>query len=153
MIKRELPVILIIMMLAAGCATSGPVSNDDIKTQKALNVSTTLKFDDVPVPVGFNIIASQSFAFENDVLRVGILKYTGRANGDQVVSFYKDQMPLYNWRFTNILEYGKRILSFERDDQSCIIVVEPSRMSTSITVTVSPKSDRAVTYRPVKKAE
>lgn len=153
MTKRYIPIALIVMITLTGCATTRSVSDDDIKASKSLNVSAALKFKDVPIPSGFKMIASQSFTFENDVLRVGILKYTGRAGGDQVVNFYKDQMPLYNWRFTNMLEYGKRILNFEREDQSCIIVVELSRMSTGITITVAPKSDRAITYKPVSRAE
>jgi hypothetical protein len=143
--------ILMSLLLLAGCATSGSVSDDGIKAPKALNVSTALKFVDVPVPSGFKMIVSQSFTFENDVLRVGILKYKGRASGDRVANFYKDQMPLYNWRFTNMLEYGRKILNFEREDQNCIIVIEPDGMSTFVTITVAPKSGRATTYKSVRR--
>lgn len=139
------------VLLLTGCATSGTVSDDDIKAPKTLDVSTALKFVDIPVPSGFRMIASQSFTFENDVLRVGILKYKGRAKGGQVVNFYKNQMPLYNWRFTNMLEYGRRILNFEREDQNCIIIIEPQGMSTFVTITVAPKSGRATTYKSVKR--
>ena len=150
---RKLFIILISSLLLAGCATSGTVTDDDIKTQKALDVSTALKFVDVPVPSGFKMITAQSFTFENDVLRVGILKYKGRSSGDQVVNFFKNQMPLYNWRFTNMLEYGRRILNFEREDQNCIIVIEPQGMSTFVTITVAPKSGRATTYKSVKRED
>ena len=150
---RKLFIILISSLLLAGCATSGTVTDDDIKTQKALDVSTALKFVDVPVPSGFKMITAQSFTFENDVLRVGILKYKGRSSGDQVVNFFKNQMPLYNWRFTNMLEYGRRILNFEREDQNCIIVIEPQGMSTFVTITVAPKSGRATTYKSVERED
>ncbi len=143
---------IFVIMAVAGCATSGSVSrDDDLAPAKALNVSAALKFEDIPVPSGFNIISSQSFTFENDVLRVGILKYRGRADAGRVVNFYQDQMPLYNWRFMNVLEYGRRIMNFEREDQNCIIVIEPLHMSTGITITVAPKSDRAMTYKTIKK--
>ncbi len=153
MFFRKLFTILISSLLLAGCATSGTVTDDDIKTQKALDVSTALKFVDVPVPSGFKMITAQSFTFENDVLRVGILKYKGRSSGDQVVNFFKNQMPLYNWRFTNMLEYGRRILNFEREDQNCIIVIEPQGMSTFVTITVAPKSGRATTYKSIQKED
>jgi len=151
MLPRNFLIILMSVLLFAGCATSGSVSGDDMKALKTLDVSTSLKFEDVPVPSGFKMIASQSFTFENDVLRVGILKYKGRASGDHVVNFYKDQMPLYNWRFTNMLEYGKKILNFERDDQDCIIIIEPQGMSVFVTITVAPKSGRATTYKSVRR--
>ncbi len=148
---KYLFIIFISLLLFAGCASSGSVLDDDIKAPKALNVSTALKFEDVPVPSGFKMVTSQSFTFENDVLRVGILKYKGRASADRAVNFYKDQMPLYNWRFTNMLEYGRRILNFEREDQNCIIVIEQQGMSTFVTITVAPKSGRATTYKPVSR--
>ncbi len=153
MLIRKLSAIFISVLLFAGCATSGSGLSDDVKVMKALDVSTALKFVDVPVPSGFKMVTSQSFTFENDVLRVGILKYKGRASGDQVVSFYKNQMSLYNWNFTNMLEYGRRILNFEREDQNCIIVIEPHGMNTFITVTVAPKSGRATTYKSLKRED
>ena len=150
---RNSLIIISVLLLSAGCATSGTVTDDDIKATKALDVSTALKFVDIPVPSGFKMITAQSFTFENDVLRVGILKYKGRSSGDQVVNFFKNQMPLYNWRFTNMLEYGRRILNFEREDQNCIIVIEPQGMSTFVTITVAPKSGRATTYKSVKRED
>ena len=150
---RNSLIIISVLLLSAGCATSGTVTDNDIKATKALDVSTALKFVDVPVPSGFKMITAQSFTFENDVLRVGILKYKGRSSGDQVVNFFKNQMPLYNWRFTNMLEYGRRILNFEREDQNCIIVIEPQGMSTFVTITVAPKSGRATTYKSVKRED
>ena len=150
---RNSLIIIFVLLLSAGCATSGTVTDNDIKATKALDVSTALKFVDVPVPSGFKMITAQSFTFENDVLRVGILNYKGRSSGDQVVNFFKNQMPLYNWRFTNMLEYGRRILNFEREDQNCIIVIEPQGMSTFVTITVAPKSGRATTYKSVKRED
>ena len=150
---RNSLIIISVLLLSAGCATSGTVTDNDIKATKALDVSTALKFVDIPVPSGFKMITAQSFTFENDVLRVGILKYKGRSSGDQVVNFFKNQMPLYNWRFTNMLEYGRRILNFEREDQNCIIVIEPQGMSIFVTITVAPKSGRATTYKSVKRED
>jgi len=150
---RNSLIIISVLLLSAGCATSGTVTDNDIKATKALDVSTALKFVDIPVPSGFKMITAQSFTFENDVLRVGILNYKGRSSGDQVVNFFKNQMPLYNWRFTNMLEYGRRILNFEREDQNCIIVIEPQGMSTFVTITVAPKSGRATTYKSVKRED
>ena len=150
---RNSLIIISVLLLSAGCATSGTVTDNDIKATKALDVSTALKFVDIPVPSGFKMITAQSFTFENDVLRVGILKYKGRSSGDQVVNFFKNQMTLYNWRFTNMLEYGRRILNFEREDQNCIIVIEPQGMSTFVTITVAPKSGRATTYKSVARED
>lgn len=135
----------------SGCATSGSRSGDLGEAPKSLDVAMALKFEDIPIPSGFYPITPESFTFQNDVLRVGILKYAGGAKVDQVVNFYKDQMPLYNWRFMNMMEYGRRILNFDREDQTCIIVVEPAKMRTYVTITVAPKAGRATTYKSVQR--
>ena len=148
MFRKESAIIFILLvMLISGCATGGSRGNTSGETARSLDVSMALKFEDVPVPSGFKVIPKDTFVFSNEVLRVGILKYTGRANADQVVMFYQDQMPLYNWRLLNVLEYERRIMNFDRDDQTCIIVVEPTKMSTHVTITVAPKGGRAGTYR------
>ncbi|MFA5069106.1 MAG: hypothetical protein WC300_02555 [Candidatus Omnitrophota bacterium] len=149
---KHIALLVIAVVLFSGCASSGSYrSSDSASAYKTLDVASTLKFEDVPVPTGFKIIGQQSFTFENDALRVGILKFSGRINADQTVIFYKDQMPLYNWHFVNIVEYGKRIMSFERDDQNCTIFIEPSGMSTLLTISVAPKAGRAATYKPIRK--
>lgn len=145
--------IIMVAIFVAGCTTTGSRIDSAGEAPKMLDVAMALKFEDIPIPAGFHSETRESFTFENDVLRVGILKYAGKAQANQVVDFYKDQMPLYNWRFLNMLEYGRRILNFDRDDQSCIIVIEPVKSTCHITITVAPKARRASTYKPVNREE
>jgi hypothetical protein len=151
-IKNVLLLVLIVALIA-GCETTGSRRSSSGDLPKALDVSMSLKFEDVPIPAGFQPLAQESFIFQNELLRVGILKYKGKAHADQVVNFYKDQMSLYNWRFLNMVEYGRRIMNFDREDQTCIIVIEPASMGTYITITVSPKGGRAGTYKSTRKGE
>ena len=148
---KYISLISIIVIMFSGCASVDSYKSDSTDSYKALDVSIALKFEDVPVPSGFKPVVRDSFAFENDVLRVGILKYSGRVNPDNVVNFYKDQMSLYNWRFLNIVEYQRRIMSFERDDQTCTILIEPSGMGTLLTISVAPKAGRATTYKSIRR--
>jgi hypothetical protein len=136
------------IFLLSGCATTGSTTSGAEEAPRALDVAMKLRFEDVPVPSGFRIIIPESFTFQNEVLRVGILKYAGSATTDQVISFYKDQMPLYDWQLLNVLEHKNSIMNFDRQDQNCIIVIEPTGMRTYITITVAPKAGRASTYRP-----
>jgi ABC-type uncharacterized transport system auxiliary subunit len=147
----QLATMLLFLVFLTGCAGSPHYKSESTETYKALDVSTALKFEDVPVPAGFAPVVRDSFVFENDVLRVGIMKYAGRVHPDHVVNFYKDQMSLYNWRFLNLVEYQRRIMSFERDDQTCTILIEPSGMSTLLTISVAPKAGRATTYKSIRR--
>lgn len=146
---RQLHVIILIFMLFvfSGCATSGLSRTSEAETPVNLEVASVLKFQDVPSPHGFKVVADDSFLFDNDVTRLGLIKYTGKPDALSVVRFYKDQMPLYNWRFVNLIEFNTRILNFDRDDQTCTIIITPYKLSTSIIVSVAPKAGRASTYK------
>jgi len=111
---------------------------------KPLDVAALLRFNDIPVPAGFKVLENESFAFQNDATRVVLLKYKGARIADQVVQFYKEQMPMYNWNAINIIEYERRILNYEKGSESCIITVESLGRKSEIVIAISPKS------RPMK---
>jgi hypothetical protein len=144
--KKTVYGLLIVIMIAllAGCATTSGSAYSSSEEAKPLDVATLLKFNDVPVPSGFRILDTESFAFQNDNTRVALLKYIGPVTADQVVQFYKEQMPIYNWNPINIIEYERRILNYEKDQESCIITVETKGRKSIITIAISPKS------RPMK---
>lgn len=126
-----------------GCATPGYKDSPTVSgIEKGLTVASTLRFDDVPVPSGFLQISNESFIFQSESLRAGVLKYSGKSSPDVVMQFYKDQMPLYNWQLINLIEYGKKQLNYEKIGQSCIITIEGTRTKSILTISVGPKSER-----------
>jgi len=137
---------LLLVALLSGCVTTpdGPPYTEESPGENPLGVSSNLRFNDVPVPSGFKILDNESFAFQNDATRIAVLKYSGRRPADQLVSFYKAQLPLYSWRPINIVEYGRRVLNYERDSESCIVTIEQAGWKSIITIAVAPKS------RPMK---
>ena len=137
---------LLMVLLIAGCATtyeSRPYGRDS-SAGASLDVSAVLRFNDVPVPSGFKVIDNESFAFQNDITRVALLKYIGARTADQVVAFFKEQMPMYKWSPINIIEYERRILNYEKESESCIVTIESKGRKSIITIAISPKS------RPMK---
>jgi hypothetical protein len=138
--------VFLLMLMVSGCAAMSDSRSygSTSAVESSLNVATILRFDDVPVPSGFKSIEHESFAFQNDVTRVALLKYVGTRNIDQIVAFYKEQMPLYKWNPINIIEYERRILNFEKESESCIISIEAIGRKNIVTIAISPKS------RPMK---
>ena len=127
------------LSILAGCAavqdnTYSSTINPDIPEP-----SLKLKFDDVPVPSGFKLLPSYSYSFQSGSIRAGVLVYKGMPDADRVVAFYREQMPINGWTTLSIVEYGKRLLAFDRTNETCVINVEPRSFSTRITITVSPK--------------
>jgi hypothetical protein len=117
-----------------GCSTA-PASR--------LESQAILKLSDVPIPAGLKALPKQSYSFDNGGMRVAVLKYQGKANIDQVINFYKEQMPSYNWNLINIVEYGQRLLNFERENESCIITIQVAGFwneDALVTISLGPKS-------------
>jgi hypothetical protein len=129
--------VLIVIPLLAGCVS---LPRREEPLEEGLAVAEKLRFDDVPVPSGFKLLANESFAFQNENIRVGLLKYTGRARPEYVVNFYREQMPMYNWNLLNIIEYGRRVMNFEKENQTCIVTLEATVTRTNLTISVAPKS-------------
>jgi hypothetical protein len=132
--------ILTLVLAAAvvsGCAV-GP--RNMTPTSSLLEPQVAQKFSDVPVPAGFKMVAKESFSFENAGVRVAVLKYQGTAFPDQVITFYKDQMPMYNWNLLNVIEYGEHLLNFDRDNESCIITFTADGRNILLRINVGPKA-------------
>ncbi len=142
MIRSLLVLFVVLSVFISGCSTlSGGRSSKSNDFERQLEVSTLLKFDDIPVPSGFKFIASESFAFQTDEIRVGLLRYTGRISPEETVVFFKEQMPLYNWKPINFIEYERRVLNFEKDEQSAVITIDGKGSSSSLVIAVSPRSE------------
>lgn len=140
--KTQAIVLVVIACLISGlygCTTATSQGNVS-KSGALLEPSGTLKFSDVPVPSGFKSLPQASYSFEAAGVRVGVLKYQGKADPDQVVNFYKEQMPMYNWNLLNVVEYGERILNFDRENETCIVNLLAKGRVVTITVSLGPKS-------------
>lgn len=134
-----------------GCETLTNKKNNALDLG-LLEPQTLLKFSDVPVPMGFKLIASESYSFEAYGIRVGLLKYRGKADIDKVVNFYKEQMEMYNWNLLNAVEYGQRMLNFDRETETCIVNLVPQGRYIISTISIGPKAEPVVKKSaPVKK--
>lgn len=132
--------IVLCLFLFTGCAGLSKKDDGISQNSSLLEPSTVLKFSDIPIPGGFRPLPQNSYSFESSGVRVGVLKYRGKVNPDQVVNFYKEQMPMYNWVLLNVIEYGQRMMNFDRETESCIISLEPKGSATILTISLGPKS-------------
>jgi len=108
--------------------------------KELLEPEMKLKFPDIPVPTGFKFLPQDSYTFESSGVRVGVLRYKGKAEPEQVINFYREQMPMFNWNLLNVIEYGERLINFERDNETCIIRLLPKGRSVIIIISMGPKS-------------
>jgi hypothetical protein len=131
--------LVVAIFVLIGCAAM-PKKDAPLSSPAILEPSATIKFADIPYPTGFKLLPQGSYVFESAGIRVGLLKYQGKANVEQVVNFYKEQMLMYNWDLLNTIEYGERLMNFDREQESCIISILPKGNNITITISVGPKS-------------
>lgn len=132
--------LFVFMIILAGCSTFSDNHKSVNSSVGMLEPQSVLKFSDVPVPVGLKPVTQESYSFETSGVRVGVLKYRGKANAEQIINFYKEQMAMYNWNLLNIVEYGQRLMNFDRENETCIITLEPKGKSIILTISLGPKS-------------
>ncbi len=139
------------ILVLAGCAMDMQSEKATINTA-LLEPQANLKVSDAPVPAGFKLIPQESYSFEAAGVRVSLLKYQGKANIDQVVSFYREQMAMYNWNLLNVVEYGQRLLNFDRETETCIVSLTPKGSSVIITISIGPKAQQVKSgaSKPIK---
>ena len=126
-----------VAMSLSACAS---MSGNTTTQNTSLEPQSLLKFSDIPVPTGLKSLSQSSYSFESSGVRVGVLKYYGKADADMVANFYKEQMPMYNWNLVNMIEYGQRLINFERENESCIVTLEPRGKNVILTISLGPKS-------------
>jgi hypothetical protein len=139
-----------VSLLCSGLLLANPIrafaaTHNDANTTYSttlLEPQTVSKFPDLPIPIGFKLLTDKSYAFETNGTRVAILKYIGKAKTDHLAAFFKEQMSVNNWNLINFIEYGERLLNFDRDQESCIITILPKGNAALITMFLGPKSSR-----------
>jgi len=139
--KRRFLVLLVLfsfILALSGCALL-PKKEKQAGNTGFLEPQAVVKFSDIPVPAGFKLLPFNSYSFQSSGVRVCVLKYQGKAGPDQVINFYREQMPMYNWNLLNIVEYGDRMLNFDRDNETCVVSLLPKGKTVLITVSVGPK--------------
>ena len=127
-----------------GCSTASSATKEATPVQATLlEPQAIVRFSDIPVPMGFKLLPKDSYTFESAGVRVGMLRYRGKGNPDHMVNFYKEQMSLFNWDMLNIIEFGDRMLNFQKDDESCIVHLLPKGNTVTISISFGPTSQRA----------
>jgi hypothetical protein len=113
--------------------------DQSVSAPQALEPQMMIKLNDIPVPSGFKFLQKHSYYFQTGEVRVAVLKYSGRPDAERAFTFYKEQMPIFNWNLLNTVEFGKRMLNFDRENETCIITIEPKTLNTLVTVSIGPK--------------
>ena len=140
MIRRCQMLIAGLVVAVSACAVPHRLPSGVSAAAGTAVVSPPLQFTDVPVPSGFTLVEEESFQFEHEVMRVGLLRYSGRLATDRVAAFYQEQMPQFGWGFINEVAHDRYILSFEKPFSTCTVTIENTPVNTQVSVAIAPYS-------------
>jgi hypothetical protein len=88
----------------------------------------TYRFEDVPIPRSLAIEEEESFIYESQAIKTGILVYAGKAKVRDLVRFFKENMGPHGWRLVNNFERDDALLFFSKPGWGCVIAIKPTAM-------------------------
>jgi hypothetical protein len=90
---------------------------------------------DVPVPANFEYQADKSWAYVTGVVRTTAINYLGSARTEDLLEFYRKQMPQSGWieRMTLGID-SKKAIGFQKNFERCKITIEQKSANTILVI-------------------
>ncbi|MBI3014284.1 MAG: hypothetical protein HYY65_04270 [Candidatus Tectomicrobia bacterium] len=108
-------------------------------TEPVPQVSPTFRFEDVPVPPTMELDTRQSFVYESNVIRAGVLIYRGNEKYEELLRFFRENLKQYNWRQVSSFEHEGALLNYEKPGWSLSIEVRRELGSNLLVIRYGPK--------------
>lgn len=141
--RRALVLALVVLPWTAGCETVKKVTSafkPEVADPPPSPYPRDLQFDDLPVPQGMEHVREQSFAYQHGSTRSANLAYQGNVSADDIVDFYRRELPRYQWELGMVLgDRYDRTLQFTKGDEMCEISVRLNRGITHLSIRVGHK--------------
>ncbi len=115
-------VAVLLALLSSSCTilTSGDLGEEGV----VLVPAPRLPFSDLPVPDGFELQRDRSWAYNREDFRLTSYLYVGKARVSDVGVFFRDQMPISNWKLSSErLDFGVKVLKFHKGKEACSIEI------------------------------
>jgi hypothetical protein len=118
--------VLVFVLGMYGCAdlfSSRTVREREAEVRQP--IPTSYRFEDIPLPPGMTLNRKESFIYETRTTRAGLLIYEGKGEMEKLASFFKQQMPNYQWKLVSNFELHNVMLTFIKEGWSSVIYIIP----------------------------
>ncbi len=131
------------LITVVGC--NEPMWNSD---QKKLVPQQQLTKSDIPVPEGFDLDEPASEDRSGGGTRLIRYVFYGKADGQMVRTFYREQMPVEKWNQTgDEMRSGQYVMQFEKGSEVCEVTISGAgrglMTKTKLRIEVLPGKGRA----------
>jgi len=111
----------LVMATVIGCAQTREAQ----RTEMIPTPAATYRFEDVPIPRSVTIEKKESFIYESEAIKTGILVYVGKAKVVDLANFFKENMVNHGWRLVSNFERDDVLLNFDKPGWGCVITILP----------------------------
>ena len=124
----------VLLVTLSGCAYTQSGGNEPVP-----QVSPTFRFEDVPVPPTMELDTKQSFVYESNAVRAGVLIYRGNEKYEELLRFFRENLKQYNWRQVSSFEHDGALLNYEKPGWSLSIEIRREFSSSLLVIRYGPK--------------
>lgn len=125
----------LVLLTVMGCARTREAETGEMAPTPA----ATYRFEDIPIPRSLEIEKDDSFVYESETIKTGILVYGGKAEVRDLAVFFKENMATHGWRLISNFERDDALLNFTKPGWGCVITILPAGMNKSkVEVRVGP---------------
>lgn len=139
----RLVLVLLVLGMFAGCTAAKTSSGSGAEPVEHTyeNPNFYYDFDDILIPKELNFQADESHVLDNKKFRVGIMRFTGRVEISDLIQFFINNMAKDNWERTATVKGKISVLTFEKFNKSCVIKIDDSFASSTVTVIAAESKD------------
>jgi len=129
---------LAVVFLTLGCART---QTKQTAPPKEKPPPLALQFANIPIPDGFSLDREKTFIYESGSgsVKVGRLYFSVWNKVEDVVEYFRNEMPPKGWTSIRIIEHQVTVMLYETETELCTVIVEPSIGKTKIEIQVGPK--------------
>lgn len=131
--------LVLVLALAYGCAVNQEPAGE---TPVERAVATVQGFEDVPIPGSMDPVPKESFIFETEGVKTGVLVYKGPVSVNTLATFFRSAMTAQGWNLVNSFVGAMATLNFEKANRSAIINITGGWFSSKVHIRVGPKGVR-----------
>ena len=125
----------LVLATVIGCAQTPEAERSEMIPTPA----ATYRFEDVPIPRSLEIEKKESFIYESEAIKTGILVYEGKAKVGELAHFFKENMVTHGWKLVSNFERDDALLTFNKPGWGCVITILPTGMERAkVAVRVGP---------------
>lgn len=134
----------ILLLVGAGCASrekSRDTSEETGEKKSEVEAPAPVYYDfvDILIPAELSLVKKSSFVYSTPSFSAGVLVFEGYVQGESLVNFFTTNMPKDGWTLKSSFRYRRVILSFEKEQRSCLVSVAEFPLKTRVEIWVAPQ--------------